>query len=308
MAMRLRTARTATGPRQIMLDEETPTQRLFNWSKDAFDRPVSIGLPGMYFTPGEDELGRSRILQTAEPPKGASTFDPLMELTTTTGLRKILRGAVKMRAKRFKFTPEKLASELGQVDQLVEETPPGLAEWLRSFKLKSKIPGAQEGHGYYFPKKRQAYADPYSLKYEVGPLAAHEIHGHATQDIFRHRAPVGGALGKVQLKVDEAVVGIHQMRAQLDYMERLGAISGNLAKEHRAASIEKILEAADPGERIANSIETALGKGVNYRDAVKAAYREAKDYIPSDLRQLRNAAKQVEDMMLEAGEVFFQPF
>lgn len=307
MAMKLSTARTATNDKMADPWEAVEYPPGTGAAVKEYLSPRSFMKRGFY--PMFEEEGPIPSYEDIITGKADAEIDmPMAPAISPLALRRTLRGAVRMRAKRFKFGPERLEHELGQVDRLVDETPPGLAEWIRSFKLKSKIPGAQEGHGYYFPKRRQAYADPYSMKYEVGPLAAHELHGHATQDVFRHRAPVGGALGKVQLKVDEAVVGIHQMRAQLDYLERLGAISGNLAKEHRAASIEKILETADSGERIANSIETAMGKGVNYRDAVKAAYREARSYVPSDLRQLRNAAKQVEDMMLEAGEVFFQPF
>jgi hypothetical protein len=64
------------------VEQEIAPERVRQWGRDIVERPISIGLPGMYFTAGQDPEGRRRLLQTEEAPEGARTFDPAMGLIT----------------------------------------------------------------------------------------------------------------------------------------------------------------------------------------------------------------------------------
>ena len=253
--------------------------------------------------------GAPDIRHLAEP------IDPVGAITPF-AFRRVLRGAVKMRAKRFGFTAKQLAGELTKADDLARATPPGLVEWLDSFKLKSKLPGAQEGHGYYYASKRQAYIDPYSIKYDPMSLTKHEIHGHATQDIFRHRAPLGSHLEDVQIHSDRVVEDIHQLKSQLEYLRKIQGVgpakdlvtrkADRFARTQRLEAIEKVLDDSNTGERIANYVEDYMGQGMSYNDAVKKAYTKGRTFIKGDLKRVRDMTSHIEEMLYDAGGIFFE--
>jgi len=328
MAMELKTARTATGPRQVMMEDETFAQRFIQpvvdylnpknmWARFNNTTPEQLHQAGQF-----DKWAEGKDWKEIVSLEGAPKLSPLAEPIDPVGaitpfaFRRVLRGAVKARASRFGHTAEKLAGELAKVDDLAASTPPGLVDWLRSFKLKSKLPGAKEGHGYYFASKRQAYLDPYSIKYDPMELAKHEIHGHATQDIFRHKAPLGSHLEDVQLHSDRIVEDIHQLKSQLGYLRKIQGVgppkdlitrkADRFARTQRLDAIEKVLDDSNTGERIANYIEDYMGQGMAYNDAVKKAYTKGKGFVKGDLKRVRAMTSHIEEMLFDAGGIFFE--
>jgi len=299
------------------VDEEIAPERVKQWGRETLERPISVGLPGMYFTPGQDEQGRRRIFKTEEAPKGAATFDPMMGLITESQALGAVRGI--MRNRFSKWSPknwgksalamkETRAIEQLDMEDLVKKMPEGLWARIKAFGRTARHPTAGKKYaGLHTTPAGKGRADIWVDPHGMDPAGSmtHEV-GHEASDAFLEwsrkqflgkfnpNAPAGqrfakvrpGAFAKLRKEWGEISADMRYLRDSQPGVSKLS---------------KSRLYDLNPDEIFANRFTDALNEGMDFRESVKIAAHEVKANLSASRDLVTRINKEVLDRTRIAG-------
>ncbi len=258
------------------VEQEIAPERVKQWGRDIRDRPVSIGLPGMYFTAGKDPQGRRRLLQSEEAPKGAATFDPMLGLITEAqGIKQVTDFASRRAATRLqRGMPKEAAAALKQTDiedftSIIKQFPKKMLDKIRKIyfgerhSLHGHVAGAVEHHPGLTSSMddfsvwlNTRFADPSTLAHEGGHVVSSMLGEWAEQ------AGRKTAFGKLRntwgrMKHDSQSLELYLQKA------------GNTRLAERVYNVM-------PDEVFARRFDEAIAEGIDFREAIKFGVHEVR--------------------------------
>lgn len=241
--------------------------------KGAFQRPISVGIPGMYFTPAQTAEG-PRLLKSGELPEGYAALDPLSfgvgALTRAKGLkamRRLIKKDTQRMLKAGRYPKQAVLAghrvRLAEAKKAAEDIP----EW-----MWGRVEDVVEETG--------TTSGAHRVRPSIDP-AMREVDIGLNPDIFDYQTVMHELVGHE----GSAAIRQHFTRPGAPKgLKRFGRWWGHAKDEMKA--MEAALENADltieaerlykwnPDEIYSTAVAGKMDKGMGLADAKKAAAKE----------------------------------